>query len=926
MNKIIRKVFGLYPGEYKNAFLFSLLALVWSCGISIAETLGISLFIEKIGAGKLPYIYLFSGLVMVGCSSLFLYLLRITTPGKIFIGILSSAFITFTASAIYLSVLSPEPWFWYTLEILITVFVAACIACFWTLVDQHHDLQEAKRIYGIYNASFFLGFTIAGFLINIGMDRLGSVGLFSIGSVCLILAIILTKVIIKKIASIEDDMMEDLFSGGKKSLGSIFKLFFSSPFAVSLVAMSLLIQLLRTTTEFGCMDTFSRTFQSENAIAEFLGKCRGFIGAANIIIGMFFYRRFIRRIGLTNMILVPPILFCGIYSKWMFYNSLLVAVLALIAAEGILDTLEDNNFNLLINAAPSKLKGALRIINDSFFEHIGILLGALFLLLMQKHYVVMGLTLSALFLTASFWIRFIYPKSIFISLRQNAIHFERKISSWLQKLGRKEQKEIKKDLLSALYCQREPNCYLACKPLLDLKSLPILQKILNVGNDFSSEGKIILLGQLEQSSFAGHPQVIKTIDGWIQNSGWPDLEKLCQLFLAKRGLLHPEKVIDDLDHPDLYIRASAIITLKKSLANQNLEKGAFYQTIATKELDLLLKSENEDEICMGLDILHENIGTDSFEKALSFFEEESSIKVLRKASAALSKIADKKASRHAFGIIEALEDSSDSIFRGNCLEALGKIGDSSTVAGIIRASIFFRPSERRLTEKIIANMGLKIVPLLISFIKDVKEHERSRILAGKLLSQLSLPQLQANLKEIIAGEIKRAYFYFYYAHTVQSQYPLLDLKLLVDALISGFNAVRDFIIHLLGAAGSIEDCDLVVHALRSAGSNAKAHSHAIETLEKHCDLHIFRQILPLIDDIPWEEKLESSIQINGRLPKLSLGELLNTMENSPLLFDKTVAISLKAKLQMPDWEKSLKEQMKTGGKHFHHFAYELLET
>jgi hypothetical protein len=148
--------------------------------------------------------------------------------------------------------------------------------------------------------------------------------------------------------------------------------------------------------------------------------------------------------------------------------------------------------------------------------------------------------------------------------------------------------------------------------------------------------------------------------------------------------------------------------------------------------------------------------------------------------------------------------------------------------------------------------------------------------------------------------------------------------MLQSALLTGYQSVIDFIIHLLGAAGSLEDPEFLVRALHSR--NAKIHSHAVESLEKTCDTRIFRLIAPLVDDLPLEEKMAACLRWQGDYPKLTLSELLGKLEYSPSLFDKIVAVRLKAKLHMPNWKHQLREQMKQSDETFHQYAYELLES
>jgi hypothetical protein len=598
-----------------------------------------------------------------------------------------------------------------------------------------------------------------------------------------------------------------------------------------------------------------------------------------------------------------------------------LAVLGLIAVDGVLFTVEDNCFNLLSNAVPTKLKSRVRIINDSFFEPIGMLLSSFLLFCVDSgsRWLGFGLTLAAITLTLI--IRSIYSKSILINLKDNAVLFERNLKVWFATLTKREQKEAKQDVLEALSpSNSEEIQLLAIESLFQLEeSLP---QVLATVKRFGTVAKIHFLRLLDAGPFGNDARVIEMIDTWTDENESPELAKWANFYLAKRGLHHPEKVEDDLDNPDLFLRGAAILTMKKSLANQSLDYIALNRTIAAKKLDLMLKSTRVDEIRMGLDILAEEGHVEAAERALPFLSHET-ILIKRAAGRCVARLADKKLARHAPRLIEELEAARDNVFRLSMLDALGKISDSTTTKDILLASIHFRPNERRRTEEIIIQMGLKIVPLLLRLTKDISLPERARILAGKILGRLALPQLQANLIDILDIEIERAYFYFYFGHTIQNQHPLLDLEMLQSALLTGYQSVIDYIIHLLCAAGSLEDPELLVRALHSR--NAKIHSHAVESLEKTCDPRIFKLIAPLVDDMPLEEKMDACLSWQGDYPKLTLSELLGKLDQSPSLFDKIVAVRLKAKIQLPNWRQQLREQMKHSDETFHQFAYELLQ-
>jgi hypothetical protein len=925
VSHFIRKIFGIFPGEGRIVFRFTKLATVWAIGSCIAETLAVGLFTEKVGAAYLPNTYLMTALTMISVSCLYMYFLRFVSPYKIMIVTMSVAAIVYTGITLTLFT-TPPKCFWYFLRVFSHTFESSLIACFWIFLDQYHDLQDAKRLFGVYNGAYFLGYIISGTLINLTYEKLGPAILFSIIIFTMLHSIYEARKITKTVPAVEDDATEDFFSGGKKTFSMIVNEFYKSPYVLFVVIMSLVVQLLRTCTEYSYLESIEKIFisttktLSENTIPEFLGKCKAIISFINIIIGMFFYRNLVIRMGVANLILIPPLYFMTLYTEWSIYECLLVAILGITAVECILFTLEDNNFNLLINAAPAKLRGILRLINDSFFEPIGMLLSAVFLLIFNNQNKLLGLSLSSIFICLSLIVRYFYPKAIFKALKENAIHFERKTFDWLQKLTMKEKKETKKALLKALDSDIESTKLLALKTLLEFNDKKLLEKILFCISYLSPKAKIQALDILEDSYFSNDAKVIDFINNLKNYSDEDEIVKKSYFYLAKLGLIHPEKAKIDLDSKDLFLRASAIISLKYFKSNDTLPNVALNRTIAQKELQLLFNFNDVKEICMGLEILSFDDSDEAVEMAMKYLSHEN-IKIKLKAAETLSKITDKSDSKYASKIIEEIEDYNDNTFRLYCLKALGNINDSTTIKDIIRLSINLKPMAKRCIEEIIIKMGLKTVPTLTSLIKDTTLNERSRILTANILAKLSLAQLKNNLIDIINIEIERAYFYFYWANTIQKKYPLYDLSLLQKSLSTGFQSIIDFVVHISAKASLIEDCELIVKALHS--KTTKAHAHAIETLEKNIEKNLFSKIRPLIDDIPLEFQIQQSAKhIDSTL---NLKQLLDKLENSHLFFDKIIAVHLKAKLQMPNWQQSLKEQIKKSDESFHRYTYELLE-
>jgi hypothetical protein len=179
-----------------------------------------------------------------------------------------------------------------------------------------------------------------------------------------------------------------------------------------------------------------------------------------------------------------------------------------------------------------------------------------------------------------------------------------------------------------------------------------------------------------------------------------------------------------------------------------------------------------------------------------------------------------------------------------------------------------------------------------------------------------------HLYEILEKEAERAYFCFYYSHTMQEDYPLFDLHILQDALMTDYHSVLDFIIQLLGVAGELEDGELLSRSLKS--HLPKIRGQVLEMLERSCELKIFRMIIPLISDMPKEERLRAyQKKIENRL---TLEALLERLEQSSITVDQIVAATLKCRLNLPNWRTSLQNQLSNPKAIFHPLALELLDS
>lgn len=932
MREFFHKLFSVYPGEEKKALLFGFLGFIWALAVTSGLKFADALFLLHVGADALPITYKLTSCLMIGLAIFLLYAFHHIPAHRIFCGAVFAGivFYTFAYFCLVTQMGIESSILWYALRIFGALLFAVVVTCFWTFIDQYFHLQDAKRLFSLFSSMVFLGVATTGIIMRSGLIDFKHLTLIIVLLLCLT-AYWINKIVAQVNPVHDENEVEGSPGQEDLSLRKLLLAILSSRFTLFLMVGNLLGYLLLVNTEYNYMSSFQNYFASQDLVPEgseeeakltqFLGQCLATVSISNLFIGLFIYSRMVRNFGIGSMLVITPLILVITYTGWPLSDSLFFPILGYFVVEGTLYVIDDSNFTLLLNAVPTRLKYKIRVCIESFLEPIGMLASAYLISLAPEHTQFIGLCLAIVWLCVAVAMRFLYPKAIYRNLAENAIHFERSVKTWFALLNKKEKRACESRLLAILRHGEEDSQILASEWLMQFEDPAIIDKFLKEIDHLNPYVKLQFVRQLYQTSLGREAHILDKLRAWSLDNQNPNLKGEIYLYLARQGLIHPDKSWVDYKSSDLNIRGGAILALMKSSASLPPSEINENYAFAEKKLQELLYCDSEDEICMGLYILGCEASPVNVDILIPFLRHPSD-KIAHKASQSLVGIIDRTSLKHGDTLMNVLTQTSHNEVRLNCLKALGKLQETSYVKPIIEKSLHFRPNERRLAEEIIINLGLRNVPLLLTLTKDSTLPDRCRLLAGKILGKLALPQLRANLYDIIQKEIERAYFYFYHSQMIQKAYPQFDLDILRDTLYSNFLSVLDFIIQILGTAVEVEDCELLSRGLRS--SQPKLRSQVVETLEKTCDATIFRLLLPLVSEMPKNEQINAYLK-GGRKP-LNLVELLDKMSSSPILGDQIAAATLRYRLNLDNWKVDLKQQMSGNLEIFHHFAYELLET
>lgn len=874
MGRALRKLFNLYPGEGRKAGLFLILGFLWSFGAFGALTLTEGLFLERLGASALPASYLITALLICALSGVLLFFSNRLSLDRLFLMVLALVCVIYLLFYLLLPLgIAQSDLFWYILKAAgaaapITLYIA-----FWAFIDEYYDLQDAKRCFCLFNAVLYLGDACAGGLISCILERVGAGIFFLIFATGIALSLPLVTFIKgqERILHSESHRSEN-----SPSLKELLRTIAASPFTLTLMLFYFLMQLIVITSEYNYMEAFDTAFSGAgrgHELTAFLGTLACVVSLCNMLFGLFFYSRTVTRFGVNNMILIAPLFFLSLFSMWSWQETLLIALLAFIAREGMSYTLDDNNLLLLISGVPPRVKNQVRIVIESFFEPIGMLVSAALLLLLHKESKVLGLLLSGLALLVVLLVRMHYPRAMLQTLTAHCIRFEKRAVDYLKGFSKKERRKTEFHLLSHLKQGSEEAQLLAYEYLLQMESPRYLPRLLNQLFRFSLRSKLMALNHLSNSSLAKETLVLEKLEQWRRQHSHPSITNALHLYLAKHGSMPLEKALRDLYHPHLAIKSASILILLTKNAPAEM------QNAAQAQLEALLHSNNESEILSGLTVVHA-VGKSTMISMLFPFVQHSALAIRRAAGLAIAACAVEECP-YGQKLLLFLNQTADTQLRSSLLLSLRKMKDESLIAPLL--SLDLRPAEKRTLEKIIVGMAPHTATLM-TLIKNEAVHIRSRLFAAKILSHIDLTPIRTSLKEIVRAEIEKVYFYDHHMQLPYAQ----ELTILKETLAANVDVRIDFLVQLSALAGAIPESEILSHGIHS--KNRKVKARAIETLEKALEPTLFALIRPFIDERQSTERrryLHKSLKIE---------ELLSLLATSPSRSDRLVAETLQQNL------------------------------
>ena len=252
------------------------------------------MFLERAGAEALPAAYLCTAISLFVVASFFLFLFNRFTPFRVYLSLITLVTFGYALFAIGLEPSSNSYAVWLAFKVFANISFVVLTTCFWFFVDQYYNLQNAKRLYALFNAAIFFGDACGAGIITFTFNAMGVRGLL----LCITVLLSLAMTGIAYISRLVKPVKEDLEEGGapteKQSFRLLVRGIVSSKFTICLILTYLVIQTLNIVTEYCYMEGMDHHFRSlaipeslsqDNRLTLFLGKCMAWIALGNMVFG-----------------------------------------------------------------------------------------------------------------------------------------------------------------------------------------------------------------------------------------------------------------------------------------------------------------------------------------------------------------------------------------------------------------------------------------------------------------------------------------------------------------------------------------------------------------------------------------------------------------------------------------------------------------
>ncbi|UCE20700.1 MAG: MFS transporter, partial [Candidatus Aminicenantes bacterium] len=821
--RFLSKVIGVRPEETSASILLFLYFFLITFSAGIIKPVKLSLFLDQLTFNSLPFAYLLTAVFMGFVVSLNTRLLR-AMKRHVY---LSLSLIFFIVSLFIFWILFQREWQWvfYVYWFWSEIFMVTTVTQFWILVNDIYHPRQAKRLVGFLVSGGLLG-GFCGYLLSFYLTKsqvIGTEGLLLICPLMLAVCLIVIFFLRKHQRKEDEDEKRKKDERKKTKVGYIesFSLLRKSRHLIFLSGIMVSAIVVTTLIDFQFNSVVDHQYTDKDEQTAFFSLFFAVLMVISFLLHTFFTNRILRRFGIRTALLIAPfLLLVGSAGAFIFMGVLFWWAIGLKGADkSLAHSLNQSVRELLYIPIPPDIKYKAKVFIDMFVNKLARGIGALLILLAFWIFELKGTDpegivkymSSIVVIFAVVWI--VLNLSItkeYVNIVKKGLRIKWQDADKL--IGEKIDVDMTKLVFDTLESKNRSSVLYAMN-LFDLvkkeKMSPELKKIISQKSD-----------EIKASS-------------------------MDSLFDLDGEVLIPE-MEDTIDEEDLDVQVQEIMSLD------------VYQEVMKESIDKIVREEGKDTEVSRMEAA----------KVMGMMEPSPSLIM------SLSKL---------------IKDESPEVV-SYAVESAGKLKRRELVPFIVQH--LSNPYIQGVAQKALKEFGGKIIGMLKDYLGDPKEDLKLRKSIPDIISQVGTQRaaniLSSELKKKnkdVESEIIAAIF------KMRSKNPLLDFdkKIIFPEIKKKIKDSHLIMIEIQESASDkkieLTTKDLENNLARSlrrifellsliyphedmirayqniCTGSSKALDYSIELLDNVVRRDVMEILLPLIDDIPLEDKAKKSRKI-----------------------------------------------------------------
>jgi len=381
--KFLSKVIDVRPEETSSSILLFIYFFFITSSAGIIKPVKLSLFLDQLTFEKLPFAYLLTAVFMGFFVSLNTRLLR-AMKRHVYIS-LSLAF--FMASLLIFWFLLQMGWQWvyYVYWLWSEIFMVTTVTQFWILVNDIYHPRQAKRLIGFLVSGGLLGGICGSLLSSALAGVVKTEGLLLICPVMLGVGLVVVFFVKRFQREEVKERPEKTDERNKQKVGYIesFRLLKKSRHLIFLSGIMVSAIVVTTLIDFQFNSVVAYRFVEKNARTSFFGLFFAGLMLFSFLFHTFLTSRILRKFGIRIALLIAPfILLAGSAVVFLFMGVLFWWAIFLKGADkSLAHSLNQSVRELLYIPIPLEIKYKAKVFIDMFVNKLARGIGALLILL-----------------------------------------------------------------------------------------------------------------------------------------------------------------------------------------------------------------------------------------------------------------------------------------------------------------------------------------------------------------------------------------------------------------------------------------------------------------------------------------------------------------------------------------------------------------